>query len=82
MQKTNRKKNMKYSIGITKYKDKGIDQAELRKTFIEVEGKDEYDAIIAHNKKFKNYQWVDEYMIVPLDGSFRYTLTKPKGERT
>jgi len=72
------KKLHDFNIGVSKFVDSDLNKSdELRKTFIVVKCFDEIDAIIEHNKKFKNYHSIDEYLIFKV-GSFAYSVAKRK----
>ena len=73
-----KEKTHAFNIGVSKFVNTDLNKSdELKKTFIVVKCKDEIDAIIEHNKKFKNYYSVDEYLIFKV-GSFAYSVAKRK----
>jgi hypothetical protein len=70
------KKKIKYKIGIAKFNWHAEHKKnEIKDSFVIVEGRDEYDAIIEHNKKFKNYYDVQEYLIIPLTNDMSYSVS-------
>jgi hypothetical protein len=79
--KTNQLKETmnQYKIGIVKFKNHiSHNTDEARSSFITVKCKDEIDAIIEHNKIFRNYYNVQEYLIIPLNGKPRYSIATDK----
>ena len=73
-----KEKTHAFNIGVSKFVNTDLNKSdELKKTFIVVKCKDEIDAIIEHNKKFKNYHSVDEYLIFKV-GSFAYSVAQRK----
>ena len=70
MKKKQRKANMKktnkktFLISVAKYINKNATHEELKKTRLTVKCKDWIDAIIEHNKVFKNYYEVENYLII------------------
>jgi len=70
-----KEKTQAFNVGVCKFTNN--DRANIEKSFIVVNCKDEIDAIIEHNKKFKNYHLVDEYLIFKI-GHFDYTVAKRK----
>ena len=76
--KTNQpKETMKktFLISVQKYFNKEINHDELRKTRLTVNCKDWIDAIIEHNKVFKNHYEVEHYSIIG-DGKVSITNLK------
>ena len=64
-----------FLISVAKYKNKKLDFEELRKSRLTVKCKDWVDAIIKHNKVFKNYHLVENYSII---GDGKYSITNLK----
>ena len=68
-----------YKIGIVKFKNHiSHNTDKTRNSFITVKCKDETDAIIEHDKIFRNYYNVQEYLIIPLNGKPRYSIATNK----
>ena len=61
MKKTNKKT---FRISVAKYIHKNATHKELMKTQLTVNCKDWIDAIIEHDKVFKNYYEVENYCII------------------
>ena len=61
MTKTNKKT---FLISVAKYIHKNATHDELRKTRLTINCKDWIDAIIEHDKVFKNYYEVESYCII------------------
>ena len=72
MTKTNKKT---FLISVAKYIYKNATHDELRKTRLTVNCKDWIDAIIEHNKVFKNHYEVESYSIIG-DGKISITNLK------
>ncbi len=72
MKKTNKKT---FLISVSKYFHKEINHDELKKTELTVIVKDWIDAIIEHNKVFKNHYEVENYSIIG-DGKISITNLK------
>ena len=64
-----------FLISVAKYFHKNATHEELRKTKLTVTCKDWIDAVIEHNKVFKNYYEVESYCII---GDGGISITKPK----
>ena len=64
-----------FLISVAKYLNKDVNHEELRKSRLTVNCKDEVDAIIEHDKVFKNYLEVEQYCIVG-DGKFSISNKK------
>ena len=63
---TKKKETMKktFLISVAKYLHKKLNHDELRKTQLSVNCKEWIDAIIEHNKVFKNHYEVESYSII------------------
>ena len=74
---TKKKETMKktFLISVAKYLHKKLNHDELRKTQLSVNCKDWIDAIIEHNKVFKNHYEVENYLIIG-DGKVSITNLK------
>ena len=74
---TKKKETMKktFIISVAKYLHKKLNHDELRKTQLSVNCKDWIDAIIEHNKVFKNHYEVENYLIIG-DGKVSITNLK------
>ena len=74
---TKKKETMKktFLISVAKYFHKNINHDELKKTILTVNCKDWIDAIIEHNKVFKNHYEVESYSIIG-DGKVSITNLK------
>tara|TARA_R100000544_G_C2186985_1_gene39731 strand:+ start:158 stop:502 length:345 start_codon:yes stop_codon:yes gene_type:complete len=71
----NNKPKKRFKISVVKFKDITCNHDNLRNTEIVVWGRDEVDAIIEHNKVFKNYDDVENYLII---GNGKITTTDLK----
>jgi len=74
MSKENKKT---FLISVAKYLYKNASHDELMKTRLTVNCKDWIDAIIEHNKVFKNHYEVESYLIIG-NGQVSYTNLKNK----
>jgi hypothetical protein len=70
------KKNKKtFLISVAKYLNKKSNCDELRKTMLTVKCKDWIDAIIEHDKVFKNHYEIESYCII---GNGKVSITNLK----
>lgn len=79
-QKMKKEKKLKpFRIGVLKFKvDSLLSQDTARQSFLDVQCIDEIDAILKHDKKFKFYHEVDEYLIMDLSKNHisNYSIAK------
>ena len=68
-------KNKTFEISVAKYFHKNATHEDLKKTKLIVECKDWIDAVIEHNKIFKNYYEVENYCII---GNGAISITNPR----
>ena len=72
-------KNKKtFLISVAKFLNKNASHDELKKTRLTVNCKDWIDAIIEHNKVFKNYYEVENYCII---GDGKISISNLRGKK-